>query len=1122
MHKKILKLIIAVMLIALSMLMITACGEENTTKKVSGYVNVYPEIITGNLHNPGMGWVALEEASYVGKADVGGVGNLPMVDVVSMQTSWYLIEKEEGVFDWSYLDYVMDYWISQGKRINIRITVDATFLTYTYNACPLWLIEKYDIPTKRYEAHGNNPVGYYDCVDVTNEDYLRHLDIFLNELNEKIKDKPAVENIDLLGYGVWGEWHSGCDFESYDHRHAALSNVIDHWAEVFGKREQFLSLCYAWEYRSDTVPNVNINQTPAPTYEEYLYWSAFDYAMQQDNIAFKRNGGAGVLMYNYDKRLASDYMRSNKYVPLMAEYFSSFDDQLAENPVFDIEEGIDDILFMLRPNYCTVLGWANINVPKLYELGVDYLYARGNEKFGYRFTVDSFKYPETVKNGEEFTVAMQISNSALGRYWLDHKLKISLLDSEENEVYGERLDVNLKTLVNGEQLNVYPKLKFDNLASGEYTIAVSIADSDGNNVVAFGNGGRTEKGYYAMGKISVGEKTSGNYPVKRLSLTDARKYVFKKNTAYVVSLEYLPKYDLADYEFTNKDGYVFSVGNGDKICYSSKWQDVNQTAAYRTFRFMTDGYDCTMDVRSDNFGDIDIGKVYIEEIGGEKTTFEGEYNLTSGKWSQWTYDAFFDDSFGKIRGETSLCVESDVKGRLLPLMSKGLKKGNVYTLSFDTKTYRNTGNGGYFFVSLGADAETAVNVFEWYERPDSEARSFAFSFRVENDGDRLFFGIKNKGGYLLDDLVLTCECEGNVIEGEDIPEEENISNASTGTFGSVEGFEDRSFNRSMYAEGYIGNQWGRLTLDENEVISGEVSAVGACEDNVIGSSWEYITFLDARSRNLAMRTGEAYRISFKYRVMSRYEGALSQRPFFYVLAKPESLGLDYQCDQGMTRFGQDDALGEIHEMSVDVYLAPVEYNDNGKITVPVFEDYIFQFGMYGYNRIIIDDIVVTKLGVPDEFSGVIDFESESAVLEGISLSHQFGRAEIVDDGIDGKSMLIYNDAHGLDSWSTNAYTVPERIAVTKDTRYTVSFDYEIVRAIESGSVGFQVYVHSNSLGSNTMIHSATTRFGVNEAVGHTGKVEFSFVSGEYDDYSLYFGMNGNGACLLDNITIVAE
>lgn len=1133
--KKILEIIISVLLCLVFALSGVGCAKSIPQNKTqAGYVNVYPEKITGNLHNPGMGWVSLEEPMYTGLADIGGSGDIPMVDCIGIQTSWALIEKEEGVYDWSAVDDVFDYWTPKGKRFNIRITVDCTFVPNSYVACPLWLIDKYDIATKVYEAHGQTPVGYYEAVDVTDPNYLKHLDLFLAELNKYIKDKP-VESIDLLGYGVWGEWHSGYDFESYEDRNEQLSNIINHWVDAFELDGQFLSLCAAWEYRDNTDPNVNINQKPTPTYEDYLYWSAFDYAMTQSDIGFRRNGGAGVLMYNTDERIASDYIRSGKRVPLMAEYYSSFEDQLQPYPAFNVMEGIDNILFKLRPNYCTVLGWANVNVQALYDLGVDYLYARGNEKFGYRLAIDKATYPEEVSAGNEIDILTQFSNSGVGRYWFDYPLQISLSDAEGKTVFSAlNKDINLKSLLNGETMNVYSSLQLpDDLANGTYSLAVALVDEEtGEPVIALGNGGDTDGDKrYILGDIKVKNNISNPKLGKSYSYRQIKDLTLKANTTYELTFEYTPGFSLENFTFNNYDGYevyAASEKGGESATRGyMKWQDVSEERSYRTVRFTTGDYDdYKICFASDNFDKLTIGKCVLQEVSGYYTDFEKGYDEKKDVFVGNDYAYLTQTDKEIVSGSNSMLIESDEKGHSYGLSSDLLDANSTYTVTFDMRGVSDVGNGGYFFLSLGNSGESSDDVMQWYERPDSEPRQFTVTFRTSDVKERLWFGVHNRGMYSVDNIIITKEAKGTAIGGEDISEEENVPYEVNGGFGITEDFETKSFGKASWNYSST-NKWGIMTDDPDEVISGNVSLKGYVEDPIIGTSWEWIPFAQSKAQYLGMETGKAYRLTFKYKILSRYDGTGSVGgPFFYVNARPESQGMDYQCDQGLYKFGMTDEIGVVKSATVEFYLRKVSYKVNGEITEGVFDDYIIQFGMYLYNEIAIDDVTVEEIDVPEsgyEFGSTMTFDgAESFVDFGFMKTNEYGGSELVAEGpIDGTQCIYFENDRwdGEDAsyrWSTNLKSIPEFVTFDPNTEYRVTFNYQVAKALPKDSVGFQVY--AESLSEEGVLGNAV-RFGTGEAVGTKGSATYTFTTGELTDYSLMFGMEMSGACYIDNLKI---
>ncbi len=123
---------------------------DDASPNISNYQYVYPEKLSGNLNNPGMGWVTLEEPTYGGHPDMGTSGPLPEVSNVSLSTSWARIEVEEGVYDWTLMDQIIDYYVVRGKRINFRIVTDSLMLPNTYSGTPQWLFDKYDVA---YEIH---------------------------------------------------------------------------------------------------------------------------------------------------------------------------------------------------------------------------------------------------------------------------------------------------------------------------------------------------------------------------------------------------------------------------------------------------------------------------------------------------------------------------------------------------------------------------------------------------------------------------------------------------------------------------------------------------------------------------------------------------------------------------------------------------------------------------------------------------------------------------------------------------------------------------------------------------------------------------------------------------------
>lgn len=74
--------------------------ETGNEEKISGNRRViYFQETSEILHNPGMGWVLLEEPLYPGRATLGWQGDFPEADSVSLSLSWGNVEAADGKYD---------------------------------------------------------------------------------------------------------------------------------------------------------------------------------------------------------------------------------------------------------------------------------------------------------------------------------------------------------------------------------------------------------------------------------------------------------------------------------------------------------------------------------------------------------------------------------------------------------------------------------------------------------------------------------------------------------------------------------------------------------------------------------------------------------------------------------------------------------------------------------------------------------------------------------------------------------------------------------------------------------------------------------------------------------------
>lgn len=943
---------------------LTACANSGSVKELaketqlSGYTVVYPERISGALNNPGMGWIALEEQTGNGKMDLGASGQLPEVDNIGIQTSWALIERNEGVFDWSLIDRTIDYWTARGKRINFRICTDSLSLPEVYFGAPKWLYDDYGVKFKLF-SYGST-VNQTRVTDLTDANYQHFFERFMTKLSERYKNNPYIDTIDIRGFGEWGEWHSGYGFADMDERIATLGYIIDKYVDAFDAAGKTLFLSCSWDFQGANEDGSNAIISDDTPYLEYVGESAFDHAMSLENVSFRRDGGAGngVVRYAHDERLMADVFRSGKKVAQIAEFFTGYDAYLPKNGVYPYDmtpvEAVDELMFKMHANYSTVMGWVNIEVANIIDDGSAEIFNRGNEIMGYRLAVDSAKWSDKVETGGKLDVVITMSNSGTGRFTLNnHNLKVALTTESGKEVASViNQDFDLRTLVSGEVINIYSVIDIpQELKQGKYNISVSIVDANGNNAIRLANEGDYAKRIYPLGEVGVTSdnvKKSVNAYTEYASLGDVK---LADGKFYALTFQYTPAFALKDYVFGDSDGYRLMLGN--KTIMS--WQDVSMGSTYKTVVVQGNKNSAlTVDGTGKYAGKITSGKVYVEEVSGYYEDFDG-YDLNDIKSP---FYGVLDDSVSIVSdvldGDALLLEASTRRNRndILTSDNKILKlaAGANYTVSFDFQGVVPGSNGAFMYVALNYGDGKSLTVAEWYNRPDEGKLNKVFNFTVPQGADdgELVLGMKNRGSYAVDNLLIIRNASGKILEGTDLAVVNNQRPDFSGKgVGFLEDFEDNNLNASAMKYGF--DRLGLLTTDVDEVINGKVSFTSRTDKFAVpfytngADCW--MEFSYSNPEIVTLKPNTQYSISLLYKVLEAPESAAGRADGrFYMLLRSQS---GKAPDSAVINFGSEVTDG-VQELSVALATGDAD-------------DYRVVIGMYHYGVLIYDDILINEM-----------------------------------------------------------------------------------------------------------------------------------------------------------------
>jgi len=189
------------MLMSLSVLTMPQC-QAQTTKTVDLELNGSWDMTTVQ-ENPHKGWYHhyYDDGGwrYLTKAD-SDLDNFPGMHHIYMRLPWSKLEPQNGVYDWSLIDNVINKWGPKGYTFSFRVTCKETDL---YWATPEW-VKNAGGGGKEVTAPWGPKAWQPDYAD---PEFLYYLERFHQQFANRYASRGDVEYIDVGSYGDWGEGH---------------------------------------------------------------------------------------------------------------------------------------------------------------------------------------------------------------------------------------------------------------------------------------------------------------------------------------------------------------------------------------------------------------------------------------------------------------------------------------------------------------------------------------------------------------------------------------------------------------------------------------------------------------------------------------------------------------------------------------------------------------------------------------------------------------------------------------------------------------------------------------------------------------------------------------------------
>lgn len=448
------------------------------------------------LQNPGMGWVFHHYDNAIWQYGEGLGPNydgreFPGLSVVYLRIAWSFLEPEEGEFNWSILDSVIQRYERQGIRFAFRIT--AFEGNEAEDGIPRWLRDA-GCPGFLAKPYGNERWE----VDYGSELFLEKLENFLMALGKRYANHPNLEFVDVGSLGIWGEGHP----IAKPYPNSVLKKHFDLHKKAFPDTWVAFNDDMCRFFHPEALPDGKINE------ETVQFFLDGGYAFRDDSLnvfpdpklhysaelarRFWKNVPIILEMGHYEYAKKVGAWGGERYSKAVSDYCGSYV-SIHGNPVLFLKE----------------------NPELIHEI---------NLKLGYRFVLKSAAWENEVSKTGKFKVEFEWKNAGAAPTYRNVHPIWTLLN-EQGDICAVFADdsFNLKDVGPGETVRGKAAFRMSPmLRSGTYTLCVSAGNAAGSPEIELPHASCAEKELFQRESHAGrgGSSDFRRYPIGEVKITN--------------------------------------------------------------------------------------------------------------------------------------------------------------------------------------------------------------------------------------------------------------------------------------------------------------------------------------------------------------------------------------------------------------------------------------------------------------------------------------------------------------------------------------------------------------------------------------------------------------------------
>jgi len=464
------------------------------------------------------------------------------------------VHLDEGVFDWSALEYRLNTVAGRGHQAVVRFYYD---YPGDESGIPQYLLDA-GLKVRAY----NEPVdlgGGGNCPDYSDPIMLESMKEFIAEFGAKYDGDPRIGFITEGLLGFWGEWHNWPFDED-------IADGKPNWKIP---AELYVEVYEAFDAAFDTT--LLLVREPKADVDDAKYRTGY----HDDSFAYatlsKEKGGQE---WSYMSKMINEGVENTweyapiggeVYPPLQSEYFMEEYYCVAPNPATDPSADMinrQDWYACVDESHASFLVCDAI---KNYKGTTRENAIEASKSLGYDMQVSYAYFADSIKTSGALKLNVEIKNNGVAPFYYDHETWPVLIGIKQDGVLVKQYETewNISDIpANGENVKFKHTVNDHGLGGGEYTICIKVRNPLAGGVVfSFANEGQNEDGWLELGTFTVEGEPAGAYePINEAEFV-----------AHVEPVDEIPLVDGAGGHYQAENGVMEGVAVHEE-CTSAEGQ----------------------------------------------------------------------------------------------------------------------------------------------------------------------------------------------------------------------------------------------------------------------------------------------------------------------------------------------------------------------------------------------------------------------------------------------------------------------------------------------------------------------------------------------------------------------